>query len=147
MSAITMAVSVEGLIFEDWQGDFQAHLASSAHGFDISSEVAGAVGALGAKRLPSVKVRGTATSEHDGAIKVLGLVIASLSLAISAAQFVRQGERHPDGPVFDCHVTGPKGVHEIHIEGAAIPSEALLRKCLDATGVPTHVKAVPQKRH
>lgn len=147
MSVITMAVSVEGLDFEDWGADFRIRLAASPQVLGLSSEVSSGAGALGAKRRPSVKVRAAEPSRQNGVIDILGVVISALSLAIAASQFyIQQNDQSEASPDFVCRVEGPKGVHELRIHGAAIPPEAVLRMCLDATGTPTHVKAIASRR-
>ena len=149
MSGITLAVSVEDLPFEAWGTEFQDRIAALPEALGLRSEVAAGAGTLGAKRRRSVKVRSAEPAGERDVIKVLGLVVSTLSLAVASAQFVmNQNEpvQPPTGPVFVCRVEGPKGVHELRIEGAAIPSEVVLRKCIEATGTPTHVKGVAPKR-
>lgn len=151
MSGITLAVSVEDLPFEAWGTDFHKRIAALPQDLGLSSEVSVGAGTVGAKRRPSVKVRSAEPAGERDVIKVLGLVVSSLSLAVASAQFVinqngGDAVQPPPMPVFVCRVEGPKGVQELRIEGAAIPSEVVLRKCIAATGTPTHVKGIPPKR-
>jgi len=78
-------------------------------------------------------------------------VISALSLAVAAAQLgIKMHEtgatQKVAAPTFVCKIEGSKGTRELRIEGAAIPSEAVLRKCLDDTGTPTKIKALPTRK-
>jgi hypothetical protein len=150
MTATMVAVAIEGLELADWEAAFRAGLAAQPGGAALVVDVPLRAGALGARRSRSVRVSPAPGQRPGEALQVLGLVISALSLTIAAVQFGRDLAKPattgvpPPPPPFVCRVEGPQGVRELRIAG--IPSEAVLRKCLDATGTPVRIKALPPPR-
>lgn len=150
MEATTIAVSIEGVELADWEAAFRTGLAAQPGAAGLTVEAAVRAGMLGGRRTPSVRVSRPA-GQGAGAgdvVQMLGLVLSALSLAVAAMQFGRDLARPltptdtPPAPApFVCRIEGARGVQELRIAG--IPSEAILRKCLDAVGTPVRVKVVP----
>jgi hypothetical protein len=148
VSALTISVSVEGLEFVAWEAVFRSKIAAAPAAFGLAADSGAAAGTLGAKRSRSVKVRTSESGESPDTLKLLAVILSSLSLAIGATQLGLNV--HKDGsaptkpatPVFVCRVEGEKGVTELRIEDSAIPSEAVLRKCIDQIGTPKKIRAV-----
>jgi hypothetical protein len=144
LSEFGISVSIEGLDLAAWESEFRSALAKAPADLGLAISAIGGAGALGAKRSGAVKVTGTGKDAMDTPIKALGLIIAALSLAVGLAQLNK--EQKPVGPTFMCRIEGPQGVKELVINGAAIPSEHVLRECLRATGAPTTMRAFPPKK-
>lgn len=152
MSDLSISVSIEGLELAAWEDGFRAELAKASS--DLGLKVAAVVGAgaIGARRSGAVRVRSDAASTDplDLSLKILGVVLSALSLAVGAAQLGIKshggdGPSHPPTPTFACTIQGPQGTKQLIVTAAAIPSEHVLRECLKATGVPTKITAAPKR--
>lgn len=151
MSDLAISVSVEGMDLASWEPAFRSALAHAPTAFGLTVSAMLPAGALGARRSGAVKVTGSAAGSTDGPIKVLGVLISALSLAVGATQLgLKLQEGHPPSapaaPTFVCRIEGPQGAKELIVSGTAIPSEHVLRECLKATGTPTKLSAVPPKK-
>lgn len=146
MASASLAVGVDGLEPSHWQTAFRDALAEQGAGDALPSA------APSARRRPgrdpdTVQLRLPPASALDETVKLLGVVLAALSLAVASAQLVlRLRERSaPPAPatpyVLVCRIEGPKGVRELRLEGGTPPPEAVLRECLAATGTPRSVRA------
>jgi len=149
MEATTIAVSIEGVELVDWEASFRAGLAAQPGAAALAVDVPVRAGVLGGRRTPSVRVSRPADqgASAGDVVQMLGLVLSALSLTIAAMQFGRDLARPltptdtPPAPApFVCRIEGARGAQELRIAG--IPSEAILRKCLDAVGTPVRVKVV-----
>jgi hypothetical protein len=153
VSNLSISVSVEGLDLSAWEGEFKSALSQAPANLGLTvSQVGGAAG-LGARRSGAVKVKGATVAGGDPldtAVKVLGVVISALSLAVASANLDlnREAKAQPvpaPGPTFVCTIEGPQGATQLLVTGAAIPSEHVLRACLNTTGMPTKIKAAPKR--
>jgi len=150
MSDLAISVSVEGMDLAAWEAEFRSALGKAPGELGLVVGTMGAAGAFGAKRSGALKVTGSGGDVLDTSIKVLGVVLSALSLAVAAAQLnlnmhPKDAPAAPPAPTFVCTIEGPQGVRQLVVTGAAIPSEHVLRECLKATGTPTKVQAAPKR--
>ena len=153
MSELTIAVSVDGIEASAWAPAFRDAMAQAADGIDVAVDgvavdgVGAGVGTLGTRRGSGVKLTASQGGEGDALLKLVGLVLAALSVAIGATQLglnlKGHAAREPARPTFVCTIEGPGGQRELRIEGATMPSDAVLRECLRYTGVPSEINAAP----
>jgi len=150
MSDLAISVSVEGLGLAEWEAEFRSALDKAPGELGLRVGSTGGAGALGARRSGAVKVTSSAGDLLDTSVKVLGVVLSSLSLAVASAQLnlnmeAKNTPAAPPAPTFVCTIEGPQGVRQLVVTGAAIPSERVLRECLQATGTPRKVQAAPRR--
>ena len=156
MEELTIAVSVDGVDAPAWAPAFRDALAQAAGDLGVTVGVAldakSGIGTLGARRGGGVKLttqQQGGGGDADTLLKLLGVVLSALSVAIGATQLginLKGGANaEPATPSFVCTIDGPGGQRELRIEGAAVPSEAVLRECLRHTGTPRSIKAVPAR--
>jgi len=150
MSDLAISVSVDGMEPAAWEAEFKSALAKAQGDLGLVVGAIGGAGAFGAKRSGALKVSGSGGDVLDTSVKVIGVVLSALSLAVAAAQLnlnmqPKDAPAVPAPPTFVCTIEGPQGVRQLVITGAAIPSEHVLRECLKATGTPTKVQAAPKR--
>lgn len=150
MGDLAISVSVEGIDLAAWESAFRSALAKAPAELGLAVGSVSGAGAFSAKRSGALKVTGSGGDVLDTTVKVLGVLLSALSLAVAAAQLnlnmqPKAAPAAPSAPTFVCTIEGPQGVRQLVVTGAAIPSEHVLRECLEATGTPTKVQAA-QKR-
>lgn len=149
MSNLAIAVSVEGMTLAAWEAEFRSALATAPKDLGLAVSALGGAGFLGARRSGTLEVTGSSGDALDTSVKLIGIVLSALSLAVSAVQLninMQSGERPAlSAPTLVCTIEGPNGARQLVVTGAAIPSERVLRECLAATGAPTKVQAAPRR--
>ena len=120
MSELTIAVSVDGIEASAWAPAFRDAMAQAADGIDVAVDgvavdgVGAGVGTLGTRRGSGVKLTASQGGEGDALLKLVGLVLAALSVAIGATQLglnlKGHAAREPARPTFVCTIEGPGAI-------------------------------------
>lgn len=153
----TLAISVAGLDPDDWLPPFRLALARST--LPPAWRIEGPEAASGAPGMGDARVVGArvlrllppARLGWDEAAKILALVLSALSLSVASVQLglrLQPGSADPPArPAAQhelvCRIEGPLGSRELRLIGSEAPPEAVLRQCLDETGLPTSIQARP----
>ena len=157
MSELTIAITVDGLEASAWEPALRDALARQPGVIEgtveieteTAAEATSGIGALAAKRGGGVKLKAKqGGGDADAVLKLLGIVLAALSVAIGATQLglnlKGRAAPEPARASFVCTIEGPDGQRQLRIEGAAMPSEAVLRECLRHTGTPSRITVTPR---
>ena len=145
MSELNLSISVAGLALPQWEQAFRTTLLAEPDAKALALAPVRSASTLGARRSSAIKVKGAAGSDGaDGTIKLLGIVLSALSLAVASAQLaIATGDRPVVQSAITCTIEGPDGTRELRIENAGIVPESLLRDCLKSTGTPSRIQARP----
>ena len=143
MSELNLSISVAGLALPQWEQAFRTTLLAEPDAKALALAPVRSAGTLGARRSSAIKVKGAAGGDGaDGTIKLLGIVLSALSLAVASAQLaIATGDRPAVQSAITCTIEGPDGTRELRIENAGIVPESLLRDCLKSTGTPSRIQA------
>ena len=145
MSELNLSISVAGLALPQWEQAFRTTLLAEPDAKALALAPVRSAGTLGARRSSAIKVKGAAGSDGadaDATIKLLGIVLSALSLAVASAQLaIATGDRPAVQSAITCTIEGPDGTRELRIENAGIVPDSLLRDCLKSTGTPSRIQA------
>ncbi|AWI81501.1 hypothetical protein CEW87_20345 [Parazoarcus communis] len=143
MSELNLSISVAGLALPQWEQAFRTTLLAEPDAKALALAPVRSAGTLGARRSSAIKVKGAAgTDGADATIKLVGIVLSALSLAVASAQLaIATGDRPAVQSAITCTIEGPDGTRELRIENAGIVPESLLRDCLKSTGTPSRIQA------
>ncbi|PLX75677.1 MAG: hypothetical protein C0607_07020 [Azoarcus sp.] len=143
MSELNLSISVAGLALPQWEQAFRTRLLAEPDAKALALAPIRSAGTLGARRSSAIKVRGaTTTTGADDTTKLIGIVLAALSLAVASAQLAMSVSDKPEArSAITCTIEGPDGSRELRIENAGVVPESLLRDCLKSTGTPSRIQA------
>lgn len=144
MSDAIISIAAEGMDLPKWEREFRSAISQHT---DLGATVlpSPAPGTFGARRGGNVKVKTDGAASEDKAIKVIAIILSTLSLSVAAVQLgitVHQVSNAKHSSV-TCTIEGPTGIRTLSIPQAGMVSEDLVRECLGQTGYPHHIKATP----
>lgn len=145
MNELNFSISVAGLELAQWEQAFRTALLTEPDAKALALAPIRSAGMLGARRSSAIRVKGDAGD--DGAVKLINIVLAALTLSVASAQLAIAVSDKPEGrTAITCTIEGPGGTRTLRIEKAGVVPDSLLRDCLKLTGTPTRIRAEPDAR-